>query len=95
MMSSPPFAVSDPHLERRVRPLTAAAALKLARDAMARWRGGQAVAPSLPRGTTRVSLQASHLEQTRRNLIAWRALGGFAQDPCPPAPCERAGACID
>jgi hypothetical protein len=94
-MSIPPSAVPDPRRANSDHAMTAPAALKLAREAMTRWRGGHAVAASPPHGLTRVSLQANHLEQAQRNLCAWRALGGFAQDPGLPAPKRQVDTCID
>ncbi|WP_073212477.1 hypothetical protein [Massilia sp. CF038] len=63
-------------------------ALQLTRAAIARWRGS-APAASLPRDQTRVSPQARHLARAQRDLAAWMAMGGFAQEgnACAPAAC--------
>lgn len=57
-------------------------ALRMTRDAIARWRGMPLPAASLPRGITRISPQARWLERAHSGLQSWIARGGFA-DPEP------------
>jgi hypothetical protein len=58
-------------------------ALRITREAIARWTGA-APAATLPKDVYRVSPQARHLDQARRNLAAWIADGGFAQEDAAP-----------
>lgn len=60
-------------------------ALQITREAIARWTG-VAPAAALPKDVSRVSPQARHLEQARRDLAAWVADGGFAQDDTAQTP---------
>jgi hypothetical protein len=60
-------------------------ALQITREAIARWTGVTPAA-TLPKDVHRVSPQARHLEQARRDLAAWIADGGFAQDDAVPTP---------
>lgn len=68
----------------------AQSALHITRAAIARWTGGTPPRASLRRDAVRLSPQARYIAQARRDLAAWMAHGGFAQDS--DAGAQRTGA---
>lgn len=70
----------------------ALSALRMTRDAIARWTGGTTPPAAVARDLCRVSPQARWLAKTRQDLAAWIECGGFSQmgdaalDRMPPLP---------
>lgn len=67
----------------------ALSALRMAREAIARWTGGAELPMVAPRDVARISPQARWLTKTQRDLAAWIECGGFSQiadgrNPCLP-----------
>ena len=57
----------------------ALSALRMTRDAIARWTGGTNPPLAAAHNLTRVSPQARWLAKTRQDLSAWIECGGFSQ----------------
>lgn len=57
----------------------ALSALRMTRDAIARWSGKGTPPMAVPRDLCRVSPQARWLAKTQQDLAAWIACGGFSQ----------------
>ena len=57
----------------------ALSALRLTRDAIARWTGTGMPPQAVPRDVSRVSPQARWLAKTQQDLAAWIECGGFSQ----------------
>jgi hypothetical protein len=57
----------------------ALSALRLTREAIARWTGSTQVPAHAPRDVARVSPQARWLAKTQQDLAAWIECGGFSQ----------------
>jgi hypothetical protein len=58
----------------------AQSALRLTREAIARWTGGGPGTGARPRDGLRISPQARHIAEARQGLETWIARGGFSQE---------------
>lgn len=54
-------------------------ALRMTREAIARWTGGTLAPAAVPRDVVRVSPQARWVAKTQQDLAAWIECGGFSQ----------------
>lgn len=65
----------------------ALSALRMTRDAIARWTGGATPPAALSRDLCRVSPQARWIAKTQQDLAAWIECGGFSQVADAPQDC--------
>ena len=80
--TEPMFAATDVTASANAASSTntmALSALRMTRDAIARWTGGATPPMAVPRDVRRVSPQARWLAKTQQDLAAWIECGGFSQ----------------
>lgn len=79
--NEPTFAATDftASQDADTSPPMTLSALRMTREAIARWTGGATPPAAVPRDVVRVSPQARWVAKTQQDLAAWIVCGGFSQ----------------